>query len=258
MELRFTSELPPHGKTGVKTSGSGSSENWRKAVHVPTVRQPNRGLTDDDPEFTCSVCRQTFPMEEAHRVKVKGGGTRRTGRCVPCARAKQREANDRQAAKRRGPDYVLPVIKDQAFPVLPDGTRQCALCGEVKSLENFYKNSTVKSGYDSSCVPCFLIRKRDAHLLRTYNLTPEKYTEMLELQGGVCAICKQPEMVVRRGDRVPVLSVDHDHACCPGTKSCGECVRQLLCHYCNVTIGFIERVGSVDPFAAYLARHAAG
>jgi hypothetical protein len=42
-------------------------------------------------------------------------------------------------------------------------------------------------------------------LLKTYGITLAEYDEMLEQQGGVCAICHRPPVTVR-------LSVDHDHA----------------------------------------------
>ena len=46
-------------------------------------------------------------------------------------------------------------------------------------------------------------------------------------QDGACAICKINE----------ATDVDHDHRCCPGTISCGRCVRALLCRSCNTGIG---------------------
>jgi hypothetical protein len=67
--------------------------------------------------------------------------------------------------------------------------------------------------------------------LKGYGLTVDKYIDMEKSQNGVCAICKNPELKNNR------LSVDHNHACCPGTKSCGKCVRGLLCSKCNFFIG---------------------
>lgn len=67
-----------------------------------------------------------------------------------------------------------------------------------------------------------------------YGLTVEEYDAMLEAQGGVCAICGEKCSAGRR------LSVDHSHACCPGPKSCGACVRALLCMNCNQGIGKLK------------------
>lgn len=68
-------------------------------------------------------------------------------------------------------------------------------------------------------------------------LTPEQYKAILEEQGGVCALCKQPPKRTR-------LSVDHDHACCPSERACERCRRGLLCNICNVYIvGHLEKAG---------------
>jgi len=59
-----------------------------------------------------------------------------------------------------------------------------------------------------------------------YGISIEQFDLMLDLQKGVCAICKQPESRSQR------LSVDHDH-------ETGE-VRGLLCFACNAGIGFLQ------------------
>jgi hypothetical protein len=69
---------------------------------------------------------------------------------------------------------------------------------------------------------------------RLYNLSVAQVEEKSRTQGNVCAVCKRPCKVNR------VLSVDHDHSCCPGPKSCGKCVRDLLCYRCNTVLGRVE------------------
>lgn len=89
--------------------------------------------------------------------------------------------------------------------------------------------------------------ERKARLKAKYNLTVEQYNQMLEDQNYACAICNtQPEPGKN-------LSVDHDHSCCPGEKSCGRCVRKLLCFTCNSGLGmFKERVDLLEKGLDYL------
>lgn len=65
---------------------------------------------------------------------------------------------------------------------------------------------------------------------RRYGLTAEEYLDMQESRTG-CDICGESN----RGGTM--LAVDHDHACCSGTKTCGKCVRGLLCDRCNQALG---------------------
>lgn len=90
-----------------------------------------------------------------------------------------------------------------------------------------------------------------------FGISLDTYNEMLEQQGGVCAICKQEEVMVdKRTNQVRRLAVDHDHTCCPSDKSCGKCVRGLLCHKCNTFLGHYELLKTLVPtFDMYLQRH---
>lgn len=80
-------------------------------------------------------------------------------------------------------------------------------------------------------------RTRKWYLQGTYNVTLEWYEEQLQSQGGGCAICNKKPTKGR------VLSVDHDHSCCPTPgESCGNCVRGLLCVTCNVQLHWMENL----------------
>lgn len=89
------------------------------------------------------------------------------------------------------------------------------------------------------------------NLASKYGITIEQYEQLLESQGGGCAICAAPEPSNRR------LAVDHDHACCPSEKTCGNCIRGLLCITCNVWLGFYESKKWTDRAKAYLDREIA-
>lgn len=88
-------------------------------------------------------------------------------------------------------------------------------------------------------------RHRGNYIFRTYNRTLEWYEATLKEQEGRCAIC----------EREAALSVDHDHRCCPGRTSCGDCVRGLLCTICNRDLGRYENKDWRAKMDAYLARY---
>lgn len=66
-------------------------------------------------------------------------------------------------------------------------------------------------------------------LKRKYGVSAAEYRDQLEAQGGVCAICREPETAVDKNKKVKLLSVDHCHK--TGTA------RGLLCDACNKALG---------------------
>lgn len=97
------------------------------------------------------------------------------------------------------------------------------MCGRDQELDRF--NSKRKE-----CKDCSVVVK----LLDRYGITKETYDKMLADQEGHCAICPATPK------EVGSLCVDHDHSCCPGQKTCGECLRGLLCPRCNTAIGLLD------------------
>lgn len=62
-----------------------------------------------------------------------------------------------------------------------------------------------------------------------YGISLKSLLEMLE--GATCAICGTDDPGRR------AWHIDHDHACCPGKRICGKCIRGVLCFECNYALG---------------------
>lgn len=122
------------------------------------------------------------------------------------------------------------------------GEKQCTKCGYWLSTDMFYsrKDAGPNAKLRAHCNRC--------NILRRMSITARDYDDMLEAQGGGCAICGvAPETEAR------AFCVDHDHSCCPESKSCGECVRGILCNGCNAMLGMAgESLDRLMSGAAYL------
>ena len=84
----------------------------------------------------------------------------------------------------------------------------------------------------------------------TYGITAEHYNNLLDQQNNRCAICREESKDGKS------LAIDHDHSCCKGKKSCGECVRQLLCGHCNMMLGHAkDNIELLEAAQNYLEKH---
>ena len=94
--------------------------------------------------------------------------------------------------------------------------------------------------------PAARCRWRRKYKLTRYGLTQKQFDWLLEVQQYACAMGGEPFTESTQ------IFVDHDHSCCPGERrSCGNCVRGLLCLSCNTALGQIERKTGLAR--AYLA-----
>jgi hypothetical protein len=92
-------------------------------------------------------------------------------------------------------------------------------------------------------------RGKRSMLKHYYGISLEEFVAMSAAQGDACGACGGNE----------ALCVDHDHSCCPGVRSCGKCIRGLLCGKCNHGLGnfndnqvFLQ--GAIDFLEAYTQR----
>jgi len=149
----------------------------------------------------------------------------------------------------------------------PNGKRECRACKIIRDREWLKANpekhtATSRAWKKANPEKCRkYVRKwqtanpakhraavRTSMLKRRYNLSKDAYGIMLAAQGGRC-ICGQ----VFGSERSTLACVDHDHTCCPTPgKSCGKCVRGLLCQRCNMVLGLFEARNDLFNLPQYL------
>lgn len=85
-----------------------------------------------------------------------------------------------------------------------------------------------------------------------HGVTNDQKRKIAAYQCG-CAICGHPDPGSHG------WTVDHDHACCQGNKSCPKCRRGIICGYCNRMLGLaFDRPQILRAAIAYLDSHAPG
>lgn len=108
-----------------------------------------------------------------------------------------------------------------------DGMAHCPVCKSRLPIEEFGENQNNWNGLRSRCRSC----ATQEHRVWKYGVD---VAALLHNQGGKCGICK--DLIESTSDG----HVDHDHSCCPGgsnVRTCGECIRGILCTSCNNMLG---------------------
>jgi hypothetical protein len=163
--------------------------------------------------------------------------------------------------------------------------KTCIKCNVEKTFAEFHRNSRVPDGRAHTCKMCrsareaverrarkgslppddkrhgtsigygyFMCRcdkcsqyQRMSHIKYNFNMSEDQYSTLMNIQGGVCAVCCE------EFDGAP--HVDHDHTCCDKKYTCGNCVRGLLCSNCNWMIGHSRDSSEIlMKGAVYLSR----
>lgn len=208
-----------------------------KTVRDIAVEETEAARIIGRPGRLCPACARYLPLEAFPNLRPRGA----TPRCAECRgrtwKRKRRRANPPPADN---PD------------LFKEGLRRCAMCREIRQLEDFYRNPTNGKVF-SYCRPCATayvkrVRRKgattDLNRQARLGITPRQVADLRYAQGGKCAICGSATSVLKDGQERS-LDVDHDH-------ETGE-VRGLLCIRCNRGIGiFGDRVELLLTAAQYL------
>lgn len=206
------------------------------------------GVETSNPKFCSRSCSAQITNRTAHKRRLKGA-------CEICEKpiSKSRKRCSECRHAKRNTAFVDSDLKT------------CSGCGEVKQLVEFAKSTTALDGRRNLCKPCHSQymqsyyknnpekdnRKRELNTLpfrkvpnwQRHKLTENQFNVMLSKYNGLCWSCKKRE----------ATCIDHDHKHCSGTKGCPECVRGLLCHWCNSALGHVEdSVENLQSLIAYL------
>lgn len=91
------------------------------------------------------------------------------------------------------------------------------------------------SEFSNPLYPLCKVGSKDNDLRRNYSISLDDYNSMLAAQNYGCSLCGKSE-----SENGKKLAVDHWHGCrhqpTDKHKSCGRCIRSLLCNTCNLKL----------------------
>jgi len=198
----------------------------------------------------CTKCREYKPLSEFNKNRSRRDGYQYTCKLCDSLDKLNYYRNNKEAISNRRKLSYYEKQKMMRNKKYRETHIVCTSCKETKPRIEFltmggkckacirvYNNSRYESGSAKRC-----------RLKIKYGITLDKYHEILEDQGGVCAICGQPETQKSKEGKVLALAVDHNHK----TNK----IRQLLCGKCNKAIGlFKDDPEILQKATEYLKKH---
>ncbi|TDC35689.1 hypothetical protein E1211_15265 [Micromonospora sp. 15K316] len=152
-----------------------------------------------------------------------------------------------------GTKYCSTECKAAGYHPYRRTQHRCAWCG--KEAPHSRRPGSV---WPYICDNCTAPIKHVVDRLKSHRVPHERARQLLTEPG--CEICGVDLLKRVRssghGKNTARLVVDHDHDCCPAsTHSCGQCVRGLICHSCNIAAGLVRDDPKIaQALASYLDR----
>ena len=174
--------------------------------------------TDSSPsadQVTCRICGGVFAKADCDAYTFSADET--TVWCPTCKAEKRRGYARKQYVKRVAEAEARGGPHKRYPPRDPEREREL----HRRRALAYARRNTVAA--------------RHRHIRDKYRLTVDEFNAMLEAQDHRCALCRSvlaPENSKR--------FVDHDHACCPSARTCGKCIRGILCRRCNQGLGLFR------------------
>lgn len=229
--------------------------------HTCRVDKCKRGIYS----ISKQLCTPHYQQDLAGRAFVKPrGGWESTGECdfEQCKFPRAVKGLCRRhydQLKRSGAMSPLELPKIPAVTRNENGEKWCRACREWKAENAFASSSGKPDGLQGTCRECRAGQYRtnaenvrDKMREQRFGISREKFDALFDSQGNLCAICRSDSPGPN------FWSVDHDHACCPGSdKTCGKCIRGILCSQCNHALGNArDSVEILSAMIAYLGKAA--
>jgi len=193
----------------------------------------------------CNKCEQVQPVSEYYEKKGTVDGYAHP--CKTCTKAQQRryyEANQEKKVAysrewhRQNPEKAKARSAKYRERIGRERQHQRWISMTPEERAEFNRRQRAARAANPERFRLYDLKRR----LKKFGVTLEEYNALLELQGGVCAICQGPP----NGKDPDIYHVDHDH-------ETGK-LRGLLCSSCNNGLGcFRDNTDSIQKALAYLA-----
>ena len=174
-------------------------------------------MSEDKKPFVCPNCGL---QEEVSKYSTKK-------LCNDCATKKRREKAMEHDRKRRPTPITNISCVECGIEFLHSGKgtkpKYCMDC-RAKYSQVYEKSRRIRGPVNSE-------DRQNIRLKHRYGISKDTFIRMLGEQNRKCMVCLEEPADGK------VLYVDHDHSCCPGEKSCGKCLRGVICQRCNSTLG---------------------